>query len=138
VKPSLLCKQEPEDSQSSKRRYETGNHVQKQIVVLKAPLAKLLRDPQHLTVCRDSIKTINRVVTAAYLLARFIFIHSYEDDNNFNADTYITTKFFDALQKRTRKNSKREEAIQNRELINRYIDQPPMDAGNGHFEELVN
>ena len=66
----------------------------KHIVVVKAPLAKLLRDPQHLGIYRDTIKTINWVVTAAYLLARFIFVHAYEDDNDFNVHEYITTDFF--------------------------------------------
>jgi len=66
----------------------------KHIIIIKAPLAKLLRDPQHLGIYRDTIKTINRVVTAAYLFARFIFVHAYEEDDNFNVDEYITTDFF--------------------------------------------
>ena len=98
----------------------------KPIVVLKAPLAKLLRDPEHLGIYRDTVKTINRVVTAAYLLARFIFVHAYEDDDDFNVDIYITTDFFfeclRALQTRTRRQSTLEDTLRNRRLIDRYIE----------------
>lgn len=99
----------------------------KPIVVLKAPLAKLLRDPEHLGIYRDTVKTINRVVTAAYLLARFIFVHAYEDDDDFNVDIYITTDFFfeclRALQTRTRRQSTLEDTLRNRRLIDRYIEE---------------
>jgi len=61
----------------------------KHIIIIKAPLAKLLRDPQHLGIYRDTIKTINRVVTATYLFARFIFVHAYEEDDNFNVDNHL-------------------------------------------------
>ena len=44
---------------------------------------------------------INRLVTAAYLFARYIFIHAYEEDENdendndaFNVDVFMTDAFF--------------------------------------------
>jgi hypothetical protein len=58
---------------------EVDDPDNKDIVVIKAPLAKLLRDPQLLDIYREMVKTANRVVTASYLLARFILIHAYED-----------------------------------------------------------
>src|ERR1700685_2942448 len=81
----------------------------KQIVVLKAPLPKILRDPRYVQIYRDTVNSINRVVTASYLLTRFIFVHAYEDDANFNADIFINTDFFcevlRALQTRTTRQS---------------------------------
>src|SRR4051794_35329048 len=104
---------------------EVEDSNNKHIVVVKAPLAKLLQHPQHLGIYRDTVKTINQFVTAAYLLARFIFVHAYEDDDNFNVDEYITTDFFfeclRALHTRTRRQSKKEDTLRNRHLINRYI-----------------
>ena len=98
----------------------------KHIVIIKAPLAKLLRDPLHLGIYHDTIKTINGVVTAAYLLARFIFVNAYEEDDNFNVDEYITTDFFfeclRALQIRSRRQSKKEDTSRYRHLIDRYIE----------------
>jgi hypothetical protein len=103
-----------------------GEPEEKQIIVLKAPLAKILRDAQHLEIYRDTVKSINRVVTAAYLLTRYIFVHAYEDHSNFNADIYINTDFFcevlRALQTRTRRRSTLEATIRNRQLIDSYIE----------------
>jgi hypothetical protein len=103
-----------------------GEPEEKQIIVLKAPLAKILRDAQHLEIYRDTVKSINRVVTAAYLLTRYIFVHAYEDHPNFNADIYINTDFFcevlRALQTRTRRRSTLEATIRNRQLIDSYIE----------------
>ena|ERR1700685_1052181 len=86
-----------------------GQPEDKQIVVLKAPLAKILRDPRYVQIYRDTVNSINRVVTAAYLLTRFIFVHAYEDDANFNADIFVNTEFFcevlRALQTRTTRQS---------------------------------
>ena len=59
------------------------DHDNKDIVVIKAPLAKLLRNPRHLEIYHEIIKTVNRTVTASHLLAWFIFIHAYEDDDQF-------------------------------------------------------
>jgi hypothetical protein len=90
---------------------EVGDPDNKDIVVIKAPLAKLLQDPRLLDIYREMVKTVNRVVTASYLLARFIFIHAYEDYDEFNADIYITPDFFTeclrALQTGTRRTSTR-------------------------------
>jgi len=46
------------------------------IVIIKASLRNILRNPQHLTIYQDTIKTIHTVVTAAYLLAHYIFVNS--------------------------------------------------------------
>ena len=99
----------------------------KPIVVIKASLAKILHDPEHLAIYRDRVNIINRLVTAAYLFARYIFVHAYEDDENdtFNADVFMTDGFFfellRSLQTRTRRASKNENTLLNRQLINKYI-----------------
>ena len=99
---------------------------EKPIVVVKAPLAKILRDPNHVAVYRDRVSTVNRLVTAAYLFVRYIFIHAYndDDDDTFNADTFMTDSFFmevlRSLQTRTRRLSKDGNTLRNRQLINQY------------------
>jgi hypothetical protein len=104
---------------------DNGAHEEKDIVVLKAPLAKILRDPRHVEIYQNRVNSINRVVTTAYLLSRYIFVHSYEDNPNFNVDIYISTDFFcevlRALQTRTRRKSTLESTIRNRRLIDHYI-----------------
>ena len=45
------------------------DHDNKDIVVIKEPLAKLLRNPRHLEIYHEIIKTVNRTVTASHLLA---------------------------------------------------------------------
>jgi hypothetical protein len=81
---------------------------------------------QHLEIYRHTVKSINRVVTTAYLLTRYIFVHAYEDDPNFNGDIYVNTEFFcevlRALQTRTRRRSTLEATIRNRQLIDHYIE----------------
>ena len=63
---------------------------EKPIVVVKAPLAKIIRNPNHLTIYQDRVNRVNRLVTTAYLFSRYIFVHSYDDNDAFNADI---TKF---------------------------------------------
>ena len=72
---------------------------EKPIVVVKASLAKLLHNPEHLAIYQDRVNIINRLVTAAYLFARYIFVHAYEDDENntFNVDIFMTDAFFSEL-----------------------------------------
>ena len=100
---------------------------EKPIIVVKAPLAKIIRNPNHLTIYQDRINRINRLVTAAYLFSRYIFIHSYNDDNDniFNMDIFMTDSFFMELlrflQTRTRRISKDENTLRNRQLIDKYI-----------------
>ena len=53
---------------------------EKPIVVVKAPLTKILRNAEHLALYRDRVNIVNRLVTAAYLFARYIFVHAYEED----------------------------------------------------------
>ena len=105
---------------------EPGQPEDKQIVVLKAPLAKIRRDPHHLQIYRDTVNSINRVVTAAYLLKRYIFVHAYQDNDDFNADIFINTDFFcqvlHALQTRTRRHSTIEATIRSRQLVDCYIE----------------
>ena len=90
-------------------------------------------------------------ITTAYLFARYIFVHAYEDDENeneddendenennenendenendndaFNADVFMTDTFFlellRSLQTRTRRASKDENTLRNRQLIDKYI-----------------
>ena len=90
---------------------------EKPIVVVKAPLAKIIRNPNHLTIYRDRINRVNRLVTTAYLFSRYIFVHSYDndDDDAFNVDTFMTDSFFMEvlrfLQTRTRKASKDENTL---------------------------
>ena len=50
---------------------------EKPIVVVKAPLAKIQRNPEHLAIYQDRVNIVNRLVTAAYLFAHYIFVHAY-------------------------------------------------------------
>ena len=82
----------------------------KLVVVVKAPLTKIIRNPNHLVIYQDRVNKVNRLVTAAYLFLGYIFVHSYDDDdddNAFNADTFMTDSFFmevlQSLQTRTRR-----------------------------------
>ena len=118
----------------------------KSIVVVKASLAKILCNQNHLAIYQDRVNIINRLVTTAYLFARYIFVHAYEDDENeneddendenenhenendndaFNADVFMTDTFFlellRSLQTRTRRASKDENTLRNRQLIDKYI-----------------
>src|SRR5579859_5145707 len=95
---------------------------EKPIVVVKAPLAKFLRNPEHLAIYQDRVNIVNRLVTAAYLFVRYIFVHAYEEDENdendndaFSANVFMTDAFFSellrSLQTRTRRASKDEKHI---------------------------
>src|SRR5579859_7720895 len=99
---------------------------EKPVVVVKAPLAKIIRNPNHLAIYQDRVNRVNRLVTAAYLFSRYIFVHSYDDDA-FNADTFMTDSFFmqvlRSLQTRTRRASKDENMLRNRQLINKYCEE---------------
>ncbi len=100
---------------------------EKPIVVVKTSLAKILCNPAHLTIYQDRVNVINRLVTAAYLFAHYIFVHAYEDDENdtFNVDIFMTDAFFlellRSLQTRTRRASKNGNTLMNRQLIDKYI-----------------
>jgi hypothetical protein len=105
---------------------------EKPVVVVKASLAKILHNPEHLAMYQDRVNIINRLVTAAYVFARYIFIHAYEEDENdendndaFNAGVFMMDAFFFellwSLQTRTCKTSKDENTLRNRQLINKYI-----------------
>src|SRR5579859_6181864 len=105
---------------------------EKPIVVVKAPLAKIIRNPNHLTIYQDRVNRVNHLVTAAYLFSRYIFVHSYNNNNNnnnnnnaaFNVDTFMMVSFFTevlrSLQTRTRRAFKDENTLRNRQLINQY------------------
>src|SRR5579859_4500793 len=103
---------------------------EKPIVVVKAPLAKILHNPEHLTIYQDRVNIINRLVTAAYLFACYIFIHAYEEDKNdendndaFSTDVFMMDAFFlellRSLQTQTRRASKDENTLWNRQLIDK-------------------
>src|SRR5437667_9137330 len=89
---------------------------EKSIVIVKASLAKILRNLEHLAIYQDRVNIINRLVTAAYLFARYIFVHAYDENENdndaFNVDVFMTDAFFlellQSLQTRTRRASKDE------------------------------
>ena len=98
----------------------------KSIVVVKASLAKILCNQNHLAIYQDRVNIINRLVTTAYLFARYIFVHAYENDENendenendndaFNADVFMTDTFFlellRSLQTRTHRASKDENTL---------------------------
>src|SRR5579859_2410137 len=101
---------------------------EKPIVVVKAPLAKIIQNPNHLAIYQDRVNKVNRLVTAAYLFSRYIFVHSSDDDDDaFNADTFMMDSFFTevlwSLQTRTRRASKDENTLRNRQLINQYCEE---------------
>jgi hypothetical protein len=95
--------------------------------IKEVSLQCILRDPLHLIPYREFIKKVNILVTAGYLLARYIFLYEYEDNDEFNADEYITTEFFRecllALQIQPRHQSRADYTIQNRQLIRRYLEE---------------
>jgi hypothetical protein len=97
----------------------------KDTITLKVPLHKVLRNPEHLEIYREIVTRINRIVTASYLFARFIFLHAYEDDANFNVDMFVGKDFFTeclkSLQTRAQRAAKVQATIRNRALIDRYI-----------------
>ena len=115
--------------------------LEKPIVVVKTSLAKILRDPDHLPIYQDRVNIVNRLVTAAYLFARYIFVHAYEENEDeneedenendehendaFNADVFMKDAFFvellRSLQTRTRRASKDEYTLRSRQLIDKYI-----------------
>jgi len=100
---------------------------EKPIVVVKTSLAQLLHNPPNLAIYQARVNIINRLVTAAYLFAHYIFVHAYEDDENdtFNVDIFMTDAFFlellRSLQTRTRRASKNGNTLMNRQLIDKYI-----------------
>src|SRR5579859_4813151 len=106
---------------------------EKPIVVVKAPLTKIITNPNHLAIYQDRVNRVNRLVTAAYLFSRYIFVHSYDDDDDdddddaFNADTFMTDSFFKevlrSLQTLTHRASKDENTLRNRQLINKYCEE---------------
>src|SRR5579859_1653528 len=99
---------------------------EKPVVVVKAPLAKIIRNPNHLAIYQDRVNRVNRLVTAVYLFSRYIFVHSYDDDA-FNVDTFMTDSFFMevlwSLQTHTHRASKDENKLRNRQLINKYCEE---------------
>ena len=84
---------------------------------------------KYCTIYQDRVNIINRLVTAAYLFARYIFVHAYDENENdndaFNVDVFMTDAFFlellRSLQTRTRRASKDENTLRNRQLIDKYI-----------------
>jgi len=56
------------------------NANDRNMVVLKSSLRNILRNPQHLIIYQDLVTTMNKIVTARYLFARFIFVCAYEDE----------------------------------------------------------
>jgi len=88
---------------------------EKPVVVVKAPLAKIIWNPNHLTIYQDRVNRVNRLVTTAYLFSRYIFVHSYDDNDAFNADIFMTDSFFmevlRSLQTRTRRAARTEDVL---------------------------
>jgi Ca2+/Na+ antiporter len=117
--------------------------LEKPFVIVKTSLAKILRDPDHLPIYQDRVNIVNRLVTAVYLFARYIFVHAYEENEDededeneneedenendehendaFNADVFMKDAFFvellRSLQTRTRRASKDEYTLRSRQLI---------------------
>ena len=106
------------------RNKDEGN-----IMIFKAPLHKILQNPQHTDRYREVVRNINTIVTAAYLLIRYIFVNGYDDDDDdtFNVDEYITPAFFKeclkALQTRTHAQTRNEDTIRYRRLISHHIEE---------------
>ena len=77
---------------------EVGDVQQNQdrgnIGVVKAPLYKILQNSLHVDRYRDVVRTVNTIVTIAYLFIQYIFVNEYDDDDAFNVDEYITLAFF--------------------------------------------
>jgi len=105
---------------------------EKSIVIVKTPLAKILCNPEHLAIYQDRVNIVNRLVTAAYLFVRYIFIHAYKEDENdgndndaVSADVFMMDAFFSellrSLQTRTHRASKHENTLRNGQLIDKYI-----------------
>ena len=106
---------------------------QKPVVVVKAPLAKIIEIPiTSLSIRTESIELIVWLLRHIFSHeSRYIFVHSYDndddyDDDAFNADIFMTDLFFievlRSLQTHTRRASKDENTLQNRQLINKYCE----------------
>ena len=69
------------------------------IIVVKTSLHRILRDPQLAHQYQQVVCSINKIVTAAYLLAQYIFVNEYDDndDNVFNVDEYIKPENFQGV-----------------------------------------
>src|SRR2546423_9388479 len=99
------------------------------IIVVKTSLHGILRDPQLAHQYQRVVCNINKIVTAAYLLARYIFVNECDDDddNVFNVDEYIKPEFFKeclkALQTRRRIQTTNQNTIRYRTLISRHIEE---------------
>jgi hypothetical protein len=117
----------------SKANFKDVEEEKKDIITLKAPLDKNLRDQNHLAIYRQMVDKVHRITTAAYLLARYIFVRSYEgveDPPNqnppeFNADVDMTSTLFSeclySLQSRPRAVARAEQTIRNRSLIKKHL-----------------
>ena len=100
---------------------------EKPVVVVKAPLAKIIRNPNHLTIYQVRVNRVNRLFGYHGIsFSRYIFVHSYDDDDAFNADTFMMDSFFmevlRSLQTGTRKAAKTEDVLRNRQLIDKYLE----------------
>ena len=58
-------------------------------MIFKAPLHKILQNPQHVDRYREVICNINTIITATYLFIQYIFVNGYDDDDDdtFNVNT---------------------------------------------------
>ena len=112
---------------------EAGDIQQNQdggnIVIVKASLHNILRNPQQVDQYREVVHNINTIITATYLLIRYIFVNEYDDDDDdvFNVDEYITPAFFKeclkALQERRRVQTTNQNTIRYRALIGRHLEE---------------
>ena len=104
------------------RNQDRGN-----IGVVKAPLHKILQIPLHVDRYRDVVRTVNTIVTTAYLFIRYVFVNGNDDDDAFNVDEYITPAFFKkclkALQTWTQARMQNEDIIRYQRLISSHIEE---------------
>lgn len=66
-------------------------HARSPTITIKLPLKKILRHADQYSMI---VHNVNRITTAGYLLARYIFLNCYERDPAFNVTPYINAAFF--------------------------------------------
>src|SRR5947207_14013517 len=112
---------------------EAGDIQQNQdggnIVIVKASLHNILRNPQQVDQYREVVRNINTIITATYRLFRYISLNEYDDDDDdvFNVDEYITPALFKeclkVLQERRRVQTTNQNTLRYRALIGHHLEE---------------
>ena len=116
-----------EGSVSSAATEDQHPNTHRAPITIRFPLSKMIRDPNDLTTYVALVQIINRVVTASYLFAKFVFLNEYNDNDEFNANEFINQAFFveilKSMQGRRRNNVSNQKCLRHRRLVDRYLNE---------------